>query len=231
MMMAQQHHRGLSRVEVLVSAICGLALLSIAAFTVQQQKPSLHPDSLEDAKQQEMIFKGMVTFSRQFNGIFPRPGFINRLAFNGVETPGLGAEDPARNTTANLFSSLIAQNFFAPEILISPVERNPRIEIDSDYDHNAFKPADDVYWDPAFAADLETGSNVSYAHMPLWGKRGRDQWRDTVTPASLKFLNEQGVEVSDNLFATDAGLDGDDRLITFTKSIDPATNIGEIQFD
>jgi hypothetical protein len=53
------------------------------------------------------------------------------------------------------------------------------VAVKEDYDHAAFSPLTDTCWDTSFAADLEAGSNVSYAHLPLSGKRGREQWRDT----------------------------------------------------
>ena len=33
-----------------------------------------------------------------------------------------------------------------------------------------------VHWDSAFVADLHNGSNVSYAHMPLFDERLRRYW-------------------------------------------------------
>lgn len=274
----QRHRHGVTRLEVVAALVCAGGVLNIAAVVGQSERKGLHPLTIRDATYQAQIHKGILTFSRQFNGLFPKPGMINRLAFNGVETPGLGSEDPTIDTTANLFSSCIAQNFFGPDLMISPIECNPKVTADEDYDYEAYNPINDSYWDATFAADLESGSNVSFAHMPLWGKRGRLQWRDTmdsewpvfsdrgprdgkldpksyttnphgqwagvvlyndghwefhdtVTPAKLTFLNEQGEQVSDNLFAADTELGGYDRLLTFTKSIDAETGIGVVQFD
>jgi prepilin-type processing-associated H-X9-DG protein len=122
----------------------------------------------------------MYTFSRQFEGKYPRPGLVNRLPTAAGDEPGRGPEDHSLNTTANLYSCLIAQNFITPQIVISPAEANPVVVAKNDYNLDAYDPANDVYWDESFAADLEAGSNTSYAHLPLTGKRGRDWWTDTL---------------------------------------------------
>jgi prepilin-type processing-associated H-X9-DG protein len=85
--------------------------------------------------------------------------------------------DPGDDTTAGLFSAMIAQQYAVPQQLCSAHERNPNVWPDDDYDYLAYSPADDTYWDPAFAADLEVESNVSFAHIPLYGERLRRHWR------------------------------------------------------
>jgi hypothetical protein len=94
------------------------------------------------------------------------------------EIDGTGLEQDL-NTTANLFSAMIAQDYFNPGLLISPFDRNPVVAEDKDYDYSAYAPTKGVYWDPAFVADLEAGSNVSYAHLPLVGDADAVLWRSS----------------------------------------------------
>jgi len=161
--------------------------------------------TVKDSTQLAQIHKGMVTFSRQFDGIFPKPGIINPLAFNGVETPGLGSEDISKNTSQNLYSACIAQNFFGTEIVVSPSEVNGRVLAKNDYNHERYQPIQDTYWDGdntgvyngwsagEFACDVDDISNTSYAHSTLTGKRGREQWRDNVD-SEWAMLGNRGVE-------------------------------------
>jgi prepilin-type N-terminal cleavage/methylation domain-containing protein/prepilin-type processing-associated H-X9-DG protein len=161
--------------------------------------------TVKDSTQLAQIHKGMVTFSRQFDGIFPRPGRINPLAFNGVETPGLGSEDISKNTTQNVYSACIAQNFFDAELVVSPAEVNGRVITKNDYNHERYSPINDIYWDGdntgvydgwnagEFAADVDDISNTSYSHSTLTGKRGRDQWRDNLD-SEWTMLSNRGVE-------------------------------------
>ncbi len=156
---------------------------------------------VKDATQLNQIHKGMVTFSRQINGIFPKPGLINRLVGPSGEEPGVGAEDISKNTTQNLYSACIAQNFFTATIVVSPSEPNGRVLSKDDYNQERYRPMLDTYWDGdnlgvyngwnpgEFAADLADISNVSYAHSTLTGKRGRDQWRDTIDSEWTMFSN------------------------------------------
>jgi prepilin-type processing-associated H-X9-DG protein len=87
--------------------------------------------------------------------------------------------DPSDNTTAGLFSAMIAQQYAMPEQLYSSNERNPTVWPDEDYDFTAYNPSQDLHWDPAFVAVLDVESNTSFAHLPLYGERLRRQWRFT----------------------------------------------------
>lgn len=80
------------------------------------------------------------------------------------------APDPTLDTTAHLYAALIMQNACAPDVCVSPADPNPVVRSAADtYNYGAYAPASGTWWDPAFTADLVTGSNVSYAHLPLHG--------------------------------------------------------------
>jgi hypothetical protein len=91
------------------------------------------------------------------------------------------SRDRSDDTTAALFSAMIAQQYTSPEQVISANEFNPNVWPDEDYDYLAYSPADDVHWDPAFVADLDVESNNSFAHIPLYGARLRQHWRFTAS--------------------------------------------------
>jgi prepilin-type N-terminal cleavage/methylation domain-containing protein/prepilin-type processing-associated H-X9-DG protein len=160
---------------------------------------------VKDSTQLNQIHKGMVTFSRQFNGIFPKPGMINRLAGPNGEEPGVGAEDITKNNSQNLYSACIAQSFFTAALCVCPSEPNGRVLSKDDYNMERYRPIQDTYWDGdnlgpyngwnpgEFASDVDDISNTSYAHSTLTGKRGRDQWRDTLDSEWTMFAN-RGVE-------------------------------------
>lgn len=79
------------------------------------------------------------------------------------------------DTTANFYSALIALEYITPETLVSRNEYGD-VEVMEDYNRYAYQPLDDQYWDPNFKADLDDYSNVSYAHLPLYGKRFKKNW-------------------------------------------------------
>ena len=125
------------------------------------------------------IHKGILVFAADNRGIYPTPGLIDRLPFNGAKVAGRGEEDVSINTTANLFSALIAQDYFKPELCIGVTEPSSHVVDCSDYNFNAYSPATGSFWDTNFKADLHNTSNVSYAHMPIWGDRKLKEWRST----------------------------------------------------
>ncbi len=72
---------------------------------------------------------------------------------------------------------MIARYYTVPGQLVSGNEYNPQVWPDEDYDYAAYRPAEGSFWDRRFVADLEVESNTSFAHMPLYGRRLRQQWR------------------------------------------------------
>ena len=88
-----------------------------------------------------------------------------------------GSEDISLNTTANLFSAMIMQQYTIPAQLISGNEYSPNVWRDEDYNYRAHNPYDGVFWDPNFVADLDVDSNNSFAHIPLYGRRYQRYWK------------------------------------------------------
>jgi len=79
-----------------------------------------------------------------------------------------GSRDERDNTSAHFWSALIKQNLVAPKQLVSPTDRGWVEPAQLSYNSG--------FWDPNFSADITQTSNVSYAHMPLWGKRLKRRW-------------------------------------------------------
>jgi hypothetical protein len=116
--------------------------------------------------------------------------------------------DPADDTTAGLYSAMIAQQYAAPEQLYSANERNPNVWLDENYDYLAYSPADDIFWDPAFVADLEVESNASFAHIPLHGQRLRQLWQFTAGSRTPLLSNRGPFDGVDDVSSYTYGLDG-----------------------
>ncbi|MCH7799015.1 MAG: hypothetical protein IID28_11315 [Planctomycetes bacterium] len=99
--------------------------------------------------------------------------------------------DPNDDTTASLFSAMIAQHSVSPEQLYSGNEMSPYVRPDEDYDYMAYRPVDDVFWDPSFTANLSWDSNTSFAHIPLYGNRLRRLWQFTAD-SRMPLLGNRG---------------------------------------
>jgi hypothetical protein len=154
----------------------------------------------------------------------PLPGLINRLAdvSLGQEIPGMGPEDAVKNTTANLYSCMIAKEYFNTDIVIGPTEVNPIVQEYTTYDYSYYDPSTDSYWDgdnntDGFQAKIDSTnptsgvSNTSYFHMALCGRRKSIKWRDTQEAGDPAFSTRGTKDGA--IAGTDFGVDED-----FTRS-------------
>ena len=142
-----------------------------------------------ESAQLQGIHQGWLIYAGEFDGHLPVPGAIKRLPRKvdgqSISVPGEGPIDDSQNTTAHLYSATIMLNYFTPEVCVGPAEPSPRVRPATGagaYDFASYAPANGAYWDEDFKADLHGESNVSYAHMPLWGLRFERQWRDSADP-------------------------------------------------
>src|SRR5262245_24973540 len=142
--------RAFTLIELLV--VIAIIALLIGLLLPALAKAQANAKSLKDKTQIQQIHKGCLGFASENKNRLPTPGLINRKPDlpppNGVgEQPGVGPEDFKKNHSAHLYSAMIAQDLFKPDLLIGPTEINPIMEVDPNYDYAAYKPASDIYWD------------------------------------------------------------------------------------
>lgn len=185
-------------IELLVVVL--VVVLLVGLLLPALSKARRNSSTLRDGAQLNQIHKAMIIWAQGNNGLYPAPGLTNRLAveLNGerMQIPGRGPEDFSINNTANLYSMMIAAEYFTPEILIGPTEVNANVIQKEDFDYGQFDPEADVYWDSSFEASIHNplfGSNTSYAHLSMNGTRKTKHWRDT-SDAAVPIISTRGTE-------------------------------------
>lgn len=180
--------KGFTLVELLV--VIAIIALLIGLLLPALAKARANAQSLKDKTQITQIHKAALGFAGENKGKMPTPGLINRKPDipqpPGLgNMPGVGPEDYQLNTSANLYSAMIAQDLFKPELLLGNTEVNPIIRIRTEYDYADFNPAGDVYWDSTFKCDPSQApgsgveSNSSYSHLALMGYRKKNKWNNS----------------------------------------------------
>jgi len=170
--------KGFTLVELLVVIAIIVVLIGLLAPALAQALAVTR--STKDSHNIAQVHKTFIVFSNNSNGRYPTPGLVDRLNPN----PGVYVEQNIRNTTRNLYSLMIAQEYFNPDILIGPTEVNPVVREKLNYDYTAYNPAAGTFWDQTFDAAIQQSptngvSHTSYAHLAMCGDRKRNYWRNT----------------------------------------------------
>jgi prepilin-type processing-associated H-X9-DG protein len=173
----QRHHKpGFSLVGMLITVGCIVVLMVIfmtavnKAVTGEGSPKQGTVRSVQDQMYLHSLYLSLATSANDYRGRFITPAIVT------------GSEDVTENTTANLFSLMVMENYAPVDQLISGNEYNPGVYADDDYDYLSDDPRDGVYWDPNFVADLDDESNTSFAHIPLYGRRLEKFWNNQMEP-------------------------------------------------
>ncbi len=196
--------RAFTLIELLV--VIAIIALLVGLLLPALAKAQRNARSMKDSAQIKQIHTAFLTFANVNGGRLPIPGLIDRqpatfmhgVGGTGVNMPGVGPEDWVRNISPNLYSSMIAQDYFNTDIVVGPTEANPVVVEDDDYDYSMYNPGNDDYWDNTFVMDIwalpgQGECNASYAHEAICGDRKTIKWRDT-QDSTYPILSTRGTE-------------------------------------
>jgi hypothetical protein len=196
----EKHKRlGFSLIGMLMSLVCIVVISAIMMSSMNKTVTGNGDASsgsvwgMQNQIQLQTLVQGMIADSFGRKDQFLVPSVLS------------GSRDVSENTSANFWSALIAQNLANPEKLIAKGD-NGWVE-EANYDWQAVNPRVGQYWDPNFSTDFNEMSNVSYAHMPLYGERLKRWWRNDAN-GSFPIIGNRGP--IDGITRTDSlTLDGD----------------------
>jgi prepilin-type N-terminal cleavage/methylation domain-containing protein len=202
--------RGFTLIELLV--VMAIIALLIGLLLPALAKARAQAKLIKDGSQIRGVHQSWLIFAREFEGVFPVPGKIQRQEVNlpaggTAIMPGRGDEDKLLNTHDALYSACIMQNYFSPELCVGPTEPSGMVFVMDTFNWELYNPIDNIYWDDEFSSDLRNGANFSYAQMPMGGKRRNVEWRES--------LNEKFAIVG-NRGVKNGSLEEDDYLNSIT---------------
>lgn len=181
---------GFTIIELLVLIL--IAVLIAAILIPARGGHGCGSAQLKDATQLRGTHQALFLWASNNDETYPLPSMID---VDNFTVPELGR---AKDTTANIMSILNNEGFIIPELLMSPLENNERIQVYEGYEFELISGAVDpekALWDPKLSADFtsEADGNISYAHLIPQGKR-LDQWSNTYK-AEEAILSNRGPRI------------------------------------
>jgi prepilin-type N-terminal cleavage/methylation domain-containing protein len=191
--------RGFTLIELLV--VIAIIALLISLLLPALAKAQRNARSMKDKAQLKQIHQSFIVWSNDNDGVLPTPGLVDRGPdpfSNNQHIPGNGPENFIENSSANLYSLMIMQEFFNTDLVIGPTEQNPVVSEYKGpngiggYNYGSYDPSSsdsDQYWDPDFSADLQGDTNnecnTSYYHLLLDGQRKKNRWRNSSSESDV----------------------------------------------
>ncbi|HED53002.1 MAG TPA: prepilin-type N-terminal cleavage/methylation domain-containing protein [Phycisphaerales bacterium] len=199
--MIKRTRTGFSLVELLVVIAIIALLIGILVPTLSKAKEA--SKKAKDAAQIRSTLQAMNVWAGANDGYFPLPSLLD-----SSDSTVKATNAREKDNTGNILSILIWNDHLQPEDLVSPLETNVEVEVDTRYEKERPQQAEKpefAQWDPGFAGVTDedgmgaTGTgrgrrsekgNNSYAYLPPFGAR-REMWSSNAT-SDVALMSNRG---------------------------------------
>jgi type II secretory pathway pseudopilin PulG len=189
----KQH--GFSLLGILISLACVVVLMSIYMTSVDKAVTGGKGNSVQESVwgMQDQIHLHLIGQGLTIHAMTNADNFLTPSTLSK-------SDDVTKNTSANFWSALLSQNIVGAKQLVSPTDRG--------WVEEAPYSTSRGHFNPNFSVDLNETSNVSYAHMPLYGERLKKRWnpRSGNFPIIGNRGPQDGVENSTSFTLDDDGI-------------------------
>lgn len=193
----KDHRRAFTAIEA--AFVIVLVVLLIGILLPAAGRTRLPARQLKDGTHIRGIQQGMVTWAGNCQDNYPTPSLIDTHdTIPGIDTNADRSLRDRKNLPRWMLALMLYNGQFGPELLVSPSEVNPAIEINSQFQYSnpdavAADKREKAILDPSFAAypaesggdapiaganGVAPGAGCSYAFLPFIGAR-RAIWAST----------------------------------------------------
>ncbi len=187
--MKRSYRRGFTLIELLV--VIAIIALLISILLPALGRARANAKRIKCASQIKQVHTAFAMFSQNHRNQFARPIKISSATADKATDRG--------NSTANMHSIMIYENFYSPDLVVCPSEASGAVRSDPDYDYGGKGSdlVDEDAWDYNFRSILSVDGfdvgNVSYANNAPVGGRFNKEWADSLN-SSFAVLSDRGPE-------------------------------------
>jgi prepilin-type N-terminal cleavage/methylation domain-containing protein len=185
--------RGFTLIELLV--VIAIIALLIGILLPALGRARANAKYLTCSTRVNQLHKGLVLWAQDYQGKFPRPLEISEFTANQNQHSQHG------NSLANIYSMMIYNTYYSPEVVICPSEVNGNVRVHNTYRYGIDLQPQTLQWDPNFSMNIGVSRQIahaSYAMSAPYAQRWNREWVDSLN-SSYAVVSDRGPSTSQGI--------------------------------